>query len=84
MVKYLLNNRKHATYWKSTRDTAVVVEAFAEYLTNSAEDRPDLTLDIYFDDIKKKTVRINAANLFTFDNKFIPEGTDITSGPPIH
>jgi uncharacterized protein YfaS (alpha-2-macroglobulin family) len=81
LVKYLLNNRKHATYWKSTRDTAVVVEAFAEYLTASGEDRPDLTLDIYFDDIKKKTVRINASNLFTFDNKFILEGTDVTSGP---
>ena len=81
LVKYLLNNRKHATYWKSTRDTAVVVEAFAEYLTNSGEDRPDLTLDIYFDDIKKKTVRINPGNLFTFDNKFILEGADITSGP---
>ncbi|CAB1063605.1 alpha-2-macroglobulin domain protein [Olavius sp. associated proteobacterium Delta 1] len=81
LVKYLLNNRKHATYWKSTRDTAVVVEAFAEYLTNSGEDRPDLTLDIYFDGIKRKTVRINAGNLFTFDNKLILEGADITSGP---
>jgi uncharacterized protein YfaS (alpha-2-macroglobulin family) len=81
LVKYLLNNRKHATYWKSTRDTAIVVEAFAEYLTNSGEDRSDLTLDIYFDDIQKKSVRINAGNLFTFDNKFILEGADITSGP---
>jgi len=80
LVKYLLNNRKHATYWKSTRDTAIVVEAFAEYLTNSGEDRPDLTLDVYFDDIKKKSVRINARNLFTFDNKVILEGADITSG----
>jgi len=80
LVKYLLNNRKHAAYWKSTRDTAVVVEALAEYLTASGEDRPDLTLDIYYDDIKKKTVRINAANLFTFDNKFILEGADITTG----
>ncbi len=24
LVKYLLNNRKHATYWNSTRDTALV------------------------------------------------------------
>ena len=23
LVKYLLNNRKHATYWNSTRDTAI-------------------------------------------------------------
>ena len=31
MVKYLLNNRKHATYWNSTRDTAVIVEALATH-----------------------------------------------------
>jgi uncharacterized protein YfaS (alpha-2-macroglobulin family) len=83
LVKYLLNNRKHATYWKSTRDTAVVVEALADYLTASGEDRPDLTLDIYFDGIKKKTVDINADNLFTFDNKFIIEGEDISTGSHI-
>ena len=27
LAKYLLNNRKHATYWNSTRDTALCVEA---------------------------------------------------------
>ena len=80
LVKYLLNNRRHATYWKSTRDTAIVVEAFAEYLTGSGEDRPDLSLDIYFDDVQKKSVRINAGNLFTFDNTFVLEGSEITSG----
>ena len=32
LVKYLINNRKHASYWNSTRDTAIVVEAFADYL----------------------------------------------------
>jgi uncharacterized protein YfaS (alpha-2-macroglobulin family) len=80
LVKYLLNNRKHATYWKSTRDTAVIVEAFAEYLTASGEDRPDLTLDIYFDGRKAKSVRIDAENLFTFDNKFVLQGSDITTG----
>ena len=80
LVKYLLNNRKHATYWKSTRDTAVIVEALAEYLTASGEDRPDLTLDIYFDGTRKKTVRIDAENLFTFDDQFILEGMDIATG----
>jgi uncharacterized protein YfaS (alpha-2-macroglobulin family) len=80
LVKYLLNNRKHATYWKSTRDTAVIVEAFAEYLTASGEDRPDLTLDIYFDDRKATSVKIDAENLFTFDNKFVLKGSDITTG----
>jgi uncharacterized protein YfaS (alpha-2-macroglobulin family) len=80
LVKYLLNNRKHATYWKSTRDTAVIVEALAEYLTASGEDRPDLVLDIYFDDTKKKSVKITAENLFTFDNRFVLEGRDIATG----
>jgi uncharacterized protein YfaS (alpha-2-macroglobulin family) len=80
LVKYLLNNRRHATYWKSTRDTAVIVEALAEYLTASGEDRPELSLDIYFDGTKAKTVKINAENLFTFDNKFVLEGSDITTG----
>jgi len=80
LVKYLLNHRKHATYWKSTRDTAVVVEALAEYLTASGEDKPDLTLDIVFDGIQQKTVKINTGNLFAFDDKFILEGLDIGTG----
>jgi uncharacterized protein YfaS (alpha-2-macroglobulin family) len=80
LVKYLLNNRKHATYWNSTRDTAVIVEAFADYLAASGEAAPDLTLDIFFNDKKMKTVRINAENLFTFDNQFILEGKQIPTG----
>ncbi|UCG08033.1 MAG: hypothetical protein JSV83_05140 [Desulfobacterales bacterium] len=80
LVKYLLNNRKHSTYWNSTRDTAVIVEAFADYLATSGEDRPDLTVDVYFDGKKMKTVRITSENLFTFDNRFILEGNAITTG----
>jgi uncharacterized protein YfaS (alpha-2-macroglobulin family) len=80
LVKYLLNNRKHATYWNSTRDTAVIVEAFADYLAASGEAAPDLTLDIYFNDTKLKTIRIEAQNLFTFDNKLILSGKQIPTG----
>jgi hypothetical protein len=39
-----------------------------------------LVLDIYFDGTKKKTVKMTAENLFTFDNKFILEGMDINTG----
>ena len=80
LVKYLLNNRRHATYWNSTRDTAIIVEAFAEYLSASGEDRPDLTLDIYLDGKKMKTVRITHENLFAFDNKLVLEGKAVTTG----
>ena len=80
LVKYLLNNRKHATYWNSTRDTAVCVEAMADYLKASAEDKPDMMVEIYIDGRKVKEVRINAENLFTFDNKLLISGKDVESG----
>ncbi len=73
-MKYLLNNRKHATYWNSTRDTAVCIEALADYLKASGEDKPDLTVEVWLDGKKQKEVKINAENLFTFDNTFVLAG----------
>ncbi|QDV18870.1 MG2 domain protein [Gimesia panareensis] len=80
LVKYLLNNRKHATYWSSVSDTAIAVEALAEYWSASGEDQPDLTLEVYLDGEKQKEVKITAADLFTFDNKFVLEGEALTAG----
>jgi uncharacterized protein YfaS (alpha-2-macroglobulin family) len=80
LVKYLLNNRKHATYWNSTRDSAYAIEAFAEYLRASGEDKPDLTVEVWLDGQKQKEVKVTAADLFTFDNKFVLEGAKIETG----
>ncbi len=80
LVKYLLNNRKHATYWNSTRDTALCIEALADYLRASGEDKPDMTLEIFVDGIRKKSVTINADNLFSFDNTLILEGQALNAG----
>jgi len=80
MVKYLLNNRKHATYWKSTRDTALVVEAFADYLKASGEDKPDLTVQILLDGKQVKQVKIDRQNLFTYDNKLMLVGKQVKTG----
>ena len=79
-MKYLLNNRKHATYWNSTRDTALCVEAFADYLRGSGEDKPDMTVEIFVDGDKVKSERITADNLFTFDNKLVLEAGAVTTG----
>src|SRR6266581_952254 len=49
LVKYLLNNRKHATYWNSTRDTAVCIEAMAEYIKLSGEGQPNLQVEVLID-----------------------------------
>ncbi len=80
LVKYLLNNRKHATYWNSTRDTAICIEAMAEFLKASGEDKPEMTVQILVDGKLRKTVEISPENLFQFDNKFVLEGEEVTDG----
>ena len=80
LVKYLLNNRKHGTYWNSTRDTAMVVESMADYIKATGEDQPDMTVEILVDGEVQKTVKINGENLFSFDNVLLLEGDAVTSG----
>ena len=80
LVKYLLNNRKHGTYWNSTRDTAMVVESMADYIKATGEDQPDMTVEILIDGEVQKTVKINGENLFSFDNVLLLEGDAVTSG----
>ena len=80
LVKYLLNNRRHATYWNSTRDSALCIEALADYLRASGEDKPNMTVEVWFDGQKQKEVKIDSTNLFTFDNKFLLEGEAVTTG----
>lgn len=80
LVKYLLNNRKHATYWNSTRDTALCIEAMADYLKASGEARPDMTIEVWVDGKKVKDAKITSENLFTFDNKFVLEGEAVRAG----
>ena len=80
LVKYLLNNRKHGTYWNSTRDTAMVVESMADYIKATGEDQPDMTVEILIDGEVRKTVKINGENLFSFDNVLLLEGDAVTSG----
>ncbi|GAB4138696.1 MAG: alpha-2-macroglobulin family protein [Thermogutta sp.] len=80
LVKYLLNNRKHATYWNSTRDTALVVEAFADYIRASGEDKPEMTVEVYVDGTLRKAVEITPQNLFAFDNTVVLAGEELTEG----
>ncbi|TWT76837.1 MG2 domain protein [Posidoniimonas polymericola] len=80
LVKYLLNNRSHATYWNSTRDTALVVEAMADYLKATGQAKPDLAVEVWLDGEKRKAVKITADNLFTFDGVLVIEGAALTPG----
>ena len=80
LVKYLLNNRKHATFWNSTRDTAICIEAMADFIKASGEDKPNMTVEVWLDGKKVKTAKIDSTNLFTFDNKLVLTGAEVTDG----
>jgi len=80
LVKYILNNRKHGCFWNSTRDTAYNIEALAEYLKASGENRPDMTVTVAVDGQARKEVRITPADLFTFDGTLTLEGEALGSG----
>ena len=80
LAKYIINNRRHASYWNSTRDTAYSIEALAAYIKASGESSPDMTLAITVDGKPAKKVKITAANLFSFDNKLVMEGLQLGTG----
>ncbi|MDO5554862.1 MAG: alpha-2-macroglobulin family protein [Planctomycetia bacterium] len=80
MVKYLLNNRKNATWWNSTRDTALCVEAFVEYLNATGELDPEMTVEVLYDGQVRKTVQFTRDNLFTADNSLFVYADELTSG----
>ena len=80
LVKYLLNNRKNATYWNSTRDTAIVLEAMADFIRASGEQRPEMTVQVFWDGKLQKAVEITPQTLFQFDNKFVLEGGAVAAG----
>lgn len=80
LVKYILNNRRNGTYWRSTRDTAYCIEALAEYLVASGESEPDMTIEILVDGELQKSVKVDSSNLFSFDNRLVIEGEELSSG----
>ncbi len=80
LAKYMIANRKHGSYWDSTRDTAVCIEALADYIKASGEDKPDMTVAVAIDGKKMKEVHIDAQNLFSYDNKLVIAGADVTTG----
>jgi uncharacterized protein YfaS (alpha-2-macroglobulin family) len=80
LVKYLVNNRKHATYWDSTRDTALAIEALADFIRATGEDKPDMTVEVWIDGQKRQEVAITGDNLFAFDNRFVLTGDALAAG----
>jgi len=80
LAKYILINRKHATYWTSVVDTGLCVEALCEFIQNSGEAKPDMNVEVLFDGKVLRKVEINAKNMFDIDNSIKLSGKELTSG----
>lgn len=80
LAKYLLNNRRHGTYWNSTKDTAAIIEALAVFARRSGETEPNLNVQVWIDGQKRNESRITRDNLFTFDGTVVLGGEALSSG----
>lgn len=80
LAKYILVNRKHASYWTSVVDTGLCVDALCEFILKSGEAKPDMDVEILFDGKVLKRVAINAGNMFNINNSIMLAGKDLTSG----
>ena len=80
IAKYLVNNRKHASYWESTRDTAFAIEAIASYFKASGESAPEMDVEVLMDGKSLHKVSINRENLFTYDGTITLTGDAVTTG----
>lgn len=80
IAKYLINNRRNGSYWNSTKDTAAVIEALAEFMKASGESSPKQTVELLVDGQSQTKVEITKENLFTFNGSFILEGGALTTG----
>jgi len=81
IVKWLMNNRKNGYYWRSTRDTALVIAAMVDYMRVSGEANPDYQLTVKIDGQPVKDVHITKDNFFTFDNRVALYGLQVKPGP---
>jgi uncharacterized protein YfaS (alpha-2-macroglobulin family) len=80
LVKYLVNQRKNASYWESTRDTAFAVEAIADYFKASGEDAPDQEIEVFLNGSPIGKYAVNRDNLFSQDNTIVLTGDQVATG----
>ncbi len=80
LAKYLVQNRKNGTYWRSTRDTAYAIEALTRYAAASGENEPDCVVTLSLDG---RPVMERALSWETMldDNRFTLEGLAVGEGP---
>ncbi len=80
LARWMIYNRT-GNRWKSTRDTALSVLALARHAKAAGELDPDYEVVVRWGDRVLKRQKIDAVNMFAFDNRIVLEGDAIETGP---
>ena len=80
LVKYLLNSRQHGRHWNSTRDTALVVEAFTDYLKATGENKNQVSGDVLLGGKRLGSFAFMPETLFTANNTIEIAGNAVPTG----
>ena len=87
LVKYLLNNRRAAKHWNSTRDTALVIEAMAGYALASdraigegAIGKEAMEIEVWLDGQRRQAVAITPAEALRGEGRFVLQGEELAAG----
>jgi len=83
LARYLANNRSHYSYWNSTRDTALCLEALCEYLQRTGELNAEQNVKVFWNSQRTRDVKITRDNLFGSDCTFTATGTALKPGEQI-
>lgn len=71
LARWLVLNRENSFYWKSTRDTALVIEALCDYIKASGEGTKSLVLEVLIDGKPALTLDYNPEKLAEFKSDLL-------------
>ncbi|MEE8143710.1 MAG: hypothetical protein V3T77_11460, partial [Planctomycetota bacterium] len=80
VARYLIHHRHHASYWSSTRDTALCIEALAEYFRATGEKLMEMTVEVWCDGQKWQQTRFRRKKLFRSANRVLISGSILGPG----
>lgn len=83
LARYLLNNRQHANYWKSTRDTSVAIDALITYTETSEAESAKGNVSVTFNGEKVSSRYFTGTEFLEKPEKVILSHGDLASGKHI-
>jgi hypothetical protein len=80
IANWLVANRSHGSYWRSTRDTAQAVQALAEYMRIAKEETGEFSLGVDLDGQPVAETRVGWKKPFAATSRVVIDGKELKPG----